>query len=299
MSSSGKKLVSAANKKDVRGAKDALSNAMDAVEKALERADDMRIQAETYEEKAAAAAPAAERKAKQVSAAADEMMKGAVKRSVVFDAQGSRILERSALYDQRANNLNQQADAYDAQADSADTPVRKEQLRELATNLRTEAQSSLDQSREEQKTYMTLEKDKQTFAQSTDQRMQEYEARIKDIFDSAEEAAQTWARRAQDLLDGANDLSTSVGGGTSNPTLANKAWKRIKQIFGTKAGISVVGKPLPTWTDDVVVIEPTDVHNAVKGWDSDTALPEETKGLLEARPATLSELLAAAAEMKE
>jgi hypothetical protein len=302
LTSSGKTVIAAAGRGDVRGALDSLSRGAEAVAKVERRINDLRLQADSYQERAAEAYPEAERKAAKIQEDIQKAYQTADRSIERLNEQKQGSIERGKRHDEEARRLEAQADYYQNLMNDEDDPIQKEKLQIYSTRLREQAENSYSNVQKEIKNLVDLERSTQDIISTTEKRVGDLTERAANLLAQAEQNAGAWRLRAQQMLDEADTMEYGIGGGVSTPSgILNKALEGMRRWFGGKPverkvaeRVIPLGEPLPEWRPDTPVpITAEDIEEIALEWDADEALPAEAKGMLRARPATLSEMVTA------
>jgi hypothetical protein len=294
--SAGKSFIAAAGKADLRGAKDALSLGAGTVRKEQMRANDLRKTANTYLSRADDATPKAEKKARTLQQKIGTAITTARKQHDRIDDQKEIALEQSQKYDAKADELDFRAEKALTDAANATDPDSVAELRKIGEALRTEATRQRNQARNAREDVLTYDHEQRDLLIATEQRVRDYELQIREAMTGAEETADEWRERAETLQNRADLLDASIGEANIPPTLLAKTWARLKSIVGAKEIVVPLGDPLPIWTEDVAPVSETDADAAIPGWKASPYLSDDAKDLLDARPATIVEIVEALSE---
>lgn len=276
MTAAGSRFNNAANKGDVRAAKDALSAGAEVVRKLLERADQSEATADSYDANANAARTQGDAQAEQYAASASQLQ---AQRSAAL----APYLTQAQQFDARAVAMQGESDSVAAQAAAATqqlaqlqarlttelTPEQRatvtdaittiqqtlERLQTQATTLREQADNYRQQS-------LTLQQQARDLDTAITARMQEYLGAADSVRRQAAAAADEWRERAEKLREQIRQWRNSVG----NASLPQTPVKALKAFFSRRAN------PVPT---------DKDIAAAIAEWDEN--MPPELRGLLRAK----------------
>ena len=293
----GKTVIAASARGDTRGAKDALSRGAEQVEKVGRRVGDLRLMSEAYKERAAAAYPEAERQAERVQSQIEKAYISAERSLNRMNDQKESVVKRARQLDGEAQRLEEQASFYEQQAMGETDPIKAEKLQVYATRLREQSESATDKLQKSIRNLVDLERSSQDIVKTTEERVQDLTERAAGLLAQAEQNAAAWKLRAEQMADEADGLEASVGGGISSGSgLFDKAWGGIRRFFGSDEKrvdrVLPLGRPLPQLVDEILISD-AEITAAVTSWNEDEGIPEEAKGVLEARPANLVEMVLA------
>lgn len=279
LTQAGRSFTNAADKGDVRTAKDTLSRGEERVKAVLERAVQGEAAAAEYDENSDLAAFQADKQATQYEQGA-EQLRGQIDGAVApYDQQATGLDARATNYEQRAAKVEAQANGYEAQADqlaatvsSLPTQQQRAQAQQRIDELRQKAQAARDQADNER-------------GKATDYRKQgldlrgkgrtvraELEKRVQELLDAARvtreqgaKAADEWRERADKMRQQVLEWRASVGNASLNKSLVG----RVKKFFTKQRNPAI-----PT---------PADVQAAIDLWDADPNIPDRYKGILNAK----------------
>lgn len=232
LTTEGKRLVSAAEKGDVRAAKDALSNASSKVAKTQEKANNYLEKADEVEATAQDKITEVQEDIDTLKAQRDEAIAEMQQQSTELATQANSLNTAADTALATSTSLLEQANAMQAEIDlmtDADERqraiTRQQELRDEAQSQREEAESLREQStslREQSLEITGLIQETQT---KVADRLAELEERMVDIQQTAEERANDYREEADRLID-------SVGGGTTVTSGKQLPW--WKRLFRRK-----------------------------------------------------------------
>lgn len=275
----GRSFANAADKGDVRTAKDTLSRGEERVKATLERAAQGEAAAAEYDENSDLAAFQADKQAMQYEKGA-EQLRGQIDGAVApYDQQASGLDARATNYEQRAAKVEAQADGYEAQADQlaatmsslptqqqrAQAQQRVEELRQKAQAAREQADSERGKATDYRKQGLDLRSEGRAVRTELEKRVQEYLDAAQATRERGAKTADEWRERADKMRQQVLEWRASVGNASLNKSLVG----RVKKFFTKQRNPAI-----PT---------PADVQAAIDLWDADPDIPDRFKGILNAK----------------
>jgi len=279
LTQAGRSFANAADKGDVRTAKDTLSRGEERVKAVLERAEQGEAAAAEYDENSDLAAFQADKQATQYEQGA-EQLRGQIDGAVApYDQQASGLDARATNYEQRAAKVEAQADGYEAEADrlaatvsSLPTQQQRAQAQQRVEELRQKAQAARDQADSERgkatdyrKQGLDLRGEGRAVRTELEKRVQEYLDAAQATRERGAKTADEWRERADKMRQQVLEWRASVGNASLNKSLVG----RVKKFFTKQRNPAIPTKE--------------DVEAAIDLWDADPDIPDRYKGILDAK----------------
>jgi uncharacterized coiled-coil DUF342 family protein len=277
----GRSFANAADKGDVRTAKDMLSKGEEHVKAVLERAVQGEAAAAEYDENSDLAAFQADKQAAQYEQGA-EQLRGQIDGAVApYDQQATGLDAQAVKCEQRAAKVEAQADGYDTEADKlaatvsslptqqqrAQAQQRIEELRQKAQAAREQADNERGKATDYRKQGLDLRGEGRAVRTELEKRVQEYLDAAQATRERGAKTADEWRERADKMRQQVLEWRASVGNASLNKSLVG----RVKKFFTKQRNPAI-----PT---------PADVQAAIDLWDANPDIPDRYEGILNAKRA--------------